>query len=136
MTPSDSGPEGAGLLNRTLIVLACKFGREMVTEGKPGNTMKDSVQQPDKMTDPKHYGMHRHFTEADSVLLPGGGMKKGLLYGKAADELPWKVIEKPVSIDDLHATIYRVRGIPAEYGYVVERRPFYCNDRRQGESDR
>ena len=30
------------------------------------------------MTEPKHYGMHRHFTEAGSVLLFGGGFKRGL----------------------------------------------------------
>ncbi len=125
--------EERGLLDRTLVVLASEFGRDMVTEGKPGNTVKDSVQQPDIMTEPKHYGMHRHFTEAGSILLFGGGFKKGFVYGKTADERPCKVIENPISIEDLHATIYRSLGIPADWAYVVERRPFYVTKDGKGQ---
>ena len=79
--------EERGLLNRTLIVLASEFGRDMMTEGKPDNRAPEafSIHQPDIMTQPKHYGMHRHFTEASCVLLFGGGMKKGYLYGKTAE---------------------------------------------------
>lgn len=124
--------EERGLLNRTLVVLASEFGRDMVTEGKPGNTVKDSVRQPDLMTDPKHYGMHRHFTEAGSVLLFGGGIKKGQVFGRTADERPCKIVEKPVSIEDLHATIYRIMGIPADWSYLVERRPFYVTKDGKG----
>jgi len=117
--------EERGLLDRTLVILASEFGRDMVTEGKPGNTVKDSVrQQPEVMTEPKHYGMHRHFTEAGSILMFGGGIKKGLVYGKTADERPCKVVKNPASIENLHATIYRAMGIPADWAYVVEQRPF------------
>lgn len=117
--------ERRGLLDRTLVILASEFGRDMVTEGKPGNTVKDSVRQPDVMTEPKHYGMHRHFTEAGSILIFGGGFRKGFLYGKTAPERPCKVIEDPIAIENLHATIYRSLGIPADWAYVVEQRPFY-----------
>lgn len=117
--------EERGLLNRTLIVLASEFGRDMVTEGKPGKEVKDQVKVPDVMTETKHYGMHRHFTEAGSVLLFGGGIKRGLLYGKTADERPCKTIENPVSIENLHATIYKAMGIPADTAYVTEKRPVY-----------
>ena len=78
---------------------------------------------PESMTEPKHYGMHRHFTDAGCVLLFGGGAKRGFLYGKTADERPCKTIENPVSIEDLHATIYRALGIPADLAYEVEKRP-------------
>ena len=51
--------------------------------------MKDqAINIPDVMQEPRHYGMHRHFTAAGSVLMFGGGMKKGFLYGKTADERP------------------------------------------------
>ena len=77
------------------------------------------------MTELKHYGMHRHFTDAGCVLLFGGGIKKGYLYGKTADERPCKTIENRVVIEDLHATIYRALGISPKLAYEVEKRPFY-----------
>jgi len=117
--------EERGLLNRTLIVLASEFGRDMVTEGKADKKVKDQVTVPDIMTEPKHYGMHRHFTDAGCVLMFGGGAKKGLLYGKTADERPCRTIENPVSIENLHATIYQAMGISPETSYEIEKRPVY-----------
>jgi len=125
--------EQRGLLDRTLIVLASEFGRDMMVEGKPDNTVKDQVKQPDIIQEMKHYGMHRHFTEASSVLLFGGGMKKGFLYGKTADERPCSIVEDPVTISDLHATIYHAMGIPADHGYHVEQRPFYVTKDGKGQ---
>ena len=40
--------------------------------GKPGLAVKDQVKVPTYMSNIKHYGMHRHFTEASSVLMFGG----------------------------------------------------------------
>jgi hypothetical protein len=117
--------EERGLLNRTLIVVASEFGRDMMQEGKPDKPVKDQVTIPDRLTDIRHYGMHRHFTEAGSVLLFGGGVRKGHLYGTTSDERPCKVVDKPVRIEDLHATIYHAMGIPPNHGYEVEKRPFY-----------
>ncbi|MEZ5356749.1 MAG: DUF1501 domain-containing protein [Bryobacteraceae bacterium] len=117
--------EERGLLDRTLIVVASEFGRDMMQEGKPGKPVKDQVKIPDRLTDVKHYGMHRHFTEAGSVLLFGGGVKKGFLYGTTSGERPCKVVDKPVRIEDLHATIYHAMGIAPNHGYEVEKRPFY-----------
>jgi hypothetical protein len=117
--------EERGLLDRTVIVLASEFGRDMVQEGKPDKPVKDQVLVPAVLTEPKHFGMHRHFTDAGSVLLFGGGFKKGFLYGKTADERPCRTIENPVTIEDLHATIYHAMGIPADQAYVVEKRPVY-----------
>jgi hypothetical protein len=117
--------EQRGLLDRTLIVLASEFSRDMMTEGKPDKKVKDQVEVPEVMTELKHYGMHRHFTDAGCVLLFGGGVRKGYLYGKTADERPCKTVEKPVGIEDLHATIYRALGISPRLSYEVEKRPFY-----------
>ncbi|HEY2934606.1 MAG TPA: DUF1501 domain-containing protein [Acidobacteriota bacterium] len=117
--------EERGLLDRTLVVLASEFGRDMMIEGKPDNTVKEQIRQPEIMTEPKHYGMHRHFTEACSVVIFGGGFKRGLLYGRTDDERPCRVVEKPVSIEDLHATLYHALGIPPDLAYEVEKRPFF-----------
>ncbi|MCH8204036.1 MAG: DUF1501 domain-containing protein [Candidatus Hydrogenedentes bacterium] len=114
-----------GLLDRTLIVLASEFSRDMLTEGKPDNKVADQVEVPDVVSELKHYGMHRHFTDAGCVLLFGGGLRKGLLYGETADERPCKTIKDPVYIEDLHATIYRAMGISPRHNFIVEKRPFY-----------
>jgi hypothetical protein len=117
--------EQRGLLNRTLIVLASEFSRDMMVEGKPDKTVKDQVMVPDVIKEMKHYGMHRHFTDAGSVLLFGGGMKRGYLHGKTAEERPCKTVEKRVVIEDLHASIYRAVGISPKLSYEIEKRPFY-----------
>lgn len=124
--------EERGLLDRTLVVLASEFGRDMMIEGKPDKTVKEQIQQPEIMTEPKHYGMHRHFTEASSVLIFGGGFKKGFLHGKTADERPCKVVENPVTIPDLHATLYHALGIPPNTAYEVEKRPVHVTKDGKG----
>ena len=124
--------EERGLLNRTLVVIATEFGRDMIQEGKPGKPVKDQVKVPEKLTELKHYGMHRHFTEAVSLLMFGGGIKRGYLYGTTDDERPCKVVDKPVRIEDLHATIYHAMGIPPDHGYLIERRPFHVTKDGKG----
>ncbi len=115
-----------GLLDRTLVVLASEFGRDAVTEGKVGKEVKDqAIDIPDVMSEPRHYGMHRHFTAAGSILMFGGGIKKGFLYGRTADQRPCTTIEKPMPVEDLHATIYHALGIPPDTAYVAEKRPVY-----------
>jgi hypothetical protein len=117
--------EERGLLDRTLVVLASEFGRDMMLEGKPDKPVKDQVIVPPSISLPKHYGMHRHFTDAGSVLIFGGGFKRGFLYGKTADERPCKTVENPVPIENLHATLYRAMGIPADLAYESEKRPVH-----------
>jgi Protein of unknown function (DUF1501) len=117
--------EARGLLNRTLIVLASEFSRDMMTEGKPDKKVKDQVEVPTVINDMKYYGMHRHFTDAGSVLMFGGGIKKGFLWGKTADERPCKTIEGRVVIEDLHASIFHALGIAPNLAYEIEQRPFY-----------
>ena len=124
--------ESRGLLSRTLIVIASEFGRDMMTEGKPGKEVKDQVKQPDVMTSPQHYGMHRHFTEAGSVLLFGGGFKRGYRHGETANERPCSIVKDPVTITDLHATLFSAMGIAPDAGVEVERRPVYVTKDGKG----
>jgi uncharacterized protein (DUF1501 family) len=125
--------EERGLLNRTLVILASEFGRDAITEGKVGKEVRDQANTPDVMTAPEHYGMHRHFTAAGSVVLFGGGIKKGILYGKTADERPCTTIEHPVPVEDLHATLYHALGIPPNTSYLVEKRPVYVTNDGKGQ---
>ena len=117
--------EERGLLNRTLIVLASEFSRDSLVEGKPDKVVRDQVEVPSRINELKHYGMHRHFTDAGSVLLFGGGIKKGYLHGVTAEERPCKTLSGRVVIEDLHASIYRTLGISPKLSYEVEKRPFY-----------
>src|SRR5205085_7004623 len=68
----------SGLLDRTMIIVASEFSRDMLIEGRPESKVKNQVDQPDIISDLKFYGMHRHFTDGSSILLFGGGIKKGL----------------------------------------------------------
>jgi hypothetical protein len=124
--------EERGLLDRTLIVLASEFSRDMIIEGKENSRQREQSRLPERIEDLKFYGMHRHFTEAGSVLMFGGGMKRGHVHGLTADERPCKTVRDPVSIKDLHATIYRAMGIPADYSYEIEQRPFYVTHDGKG----
>jgi hypothetical protein len=126
--------EQRGLLNRTLIVLASEFSRDMMIEGKDTNRVRDQVKVPEKIEDPKFYGMHRHFTDAGSVLLFGGGIKRGHFHGITADERPCKWLKDRVVIEDLHATIYRAMGIAPNMAYDIEQRPFYVTKDGKGKA--
>lgn len=126
--------ENRGLLDRTLVIIASEFSRDMMIEGVPGSTARDqSLANTDKLQEMKHYGLHRHFTGGSSVVLFGGGMKKGFLYGETAAERPCIAIKNPVSISDLHATIFRAMGISPKTAFDVERRPFYATQDGKGQ---
>ncbi|MEC7566475.1 MAG: DUF1501 domain-containing protein [Planctomycetota bacterium] len=119
--------ETRGLLDRTLVVLASEFSRDMIIEGVPGSTARDQSRAASKtLQEPKHYGLHRHFTGGTSVVMFGGGTKKGFLYGKTADQRPLLAVENPVSVMDLHATIFTAMGISPQTAFEVEKRPFYA----------
>ncbi len=66
------------------------------------------------------------------LLIFGGGFKKGFLYGKTADERPCRIVDNPIGIEDLHATLYSALGIPPDLSYVVEKRPFFATKDGRG----
>lgn len=122
----------SGKLDRTMIILASEFSRDMMVEGRPDAKVLEQVNQPDILSDMKFYGMHRHFTDGCSILMFGGGIKRGFAYGKTADERPCKSIENPIKIDQIHQTIYHALGIPEETQYEIEKRPFYTTPDGKG----
>ncbi len=115
--------EARGLLNRTLVVIASEFSRDAMIEGIPGSNAKDQATAPSEtLQEMKHYGLHRHFTGGTSVVMFGGGVKKGFVYGQTADERPLIAIKNPVPVMDLHATIFTAMGISPKTAFDIEGR--------------
>jgi len=121
------------LLDRTLVIIASEFSRDAMIEGVPGSQAADqSNAKSDTLEEPKHYGLHRHFTGGTSVVMFGGGVKRGFLYGATAAERPLIATTPPVTISDLHATIFTAMGISPKTMYEVEQRPFYATEDGKG----
>ena len=126
--------EQRALLDRTLVVIASEFSRDMMIEGVPGSNAKDqSRAKADVLGEMIHYGLHRHFTGGSSVVMFGGGVKSGFLYGETSPERPCIATKNPVSIENLHATILTAMGISPKTAFDVERRPFYVTEDGKGE---
>lgn len=81
--------EQKGLLDETLIVLATEFGRPPEFDGQGGRG---------------------HQSQAFSAALFGGGLKTGQVIGRT-DDWGREVVERPISVPDLHATILTALGI-------------------------
>src|SRR5947208_4550957 len=127
--------EARGLLDRTLVVIATEFSRDMMIEGIPGSNARDQSRAPSNtMQQMIHYRLHRHVTGSVSVVMFGGGMKRGFLYGETAPERPLVVTRNPVSITDLHATILTAMGISPRTSFDIERRPFYATEDGRGQA--
>jgi hypothetical protein len=85
-----------GLLDQTLVVCGSEFGRTPVVEvGGGAGTIQSG---------------RDHNPFAFSMWLAGGGVKGGLTYG-VTDDFGFKVVDKPVHVHDLHATILYLMGI-------------------------
>ncbi len=125
-----------GLLERTQVVLATEFGRTIANQPKAGVEPIGFAesQSGEKLVieDKKMYGFHGHFSSANCMLLFGGGFKRGFVYGKSADRHPMLPVENPVTLTDLHATIYKSLGIAADTHYVHEGRPFFVTKDGKG----
>ena len=62
------------------------------------------------------------------MALAGGGLKNGKTIG-VTDELGMAIVERPVSVPDLHATIHCALGIdPSEELYTPDDRPVPITD--------
>ena len=83
-----------GLLDETLVVWGGEFGRSAYSQGKLGSGRD-------------HHG--RCF----SMWVAGGGIKGGITYGRT-DEYAYNIVEKPVSVNDLNATLIHCLGIDHE----------------------
>ena len=86
-----------GLLDETLVVWGGEFGRTNYSQGKLTAT---------------DYGRDHH-PRCFTMWLAGGGVKPGLTYG-ATDEFGYNVVENPVHVHDMQATLLHLLGIDHE----------------------
>jgi hypothetical protein len=88
-----------GLLDETLLVWAGDFGRTPMGEVRRGSTAGKEGRD--------------HHPFAFSAWMAGGGVQGGRTYG-ATDEFGYNVVENPVHVHDLQATILHLLGIDHE----------------------
>ena len=86
-----------GLLEDTLVVWAGEFGRTAYCQGE---------------LTAENYGRDHH-PRCFSAWLAGGGIRPGFVYGKT-DEFSYNIVENPVHVHDLQATILACLGIDHE----------------------
>ena len=101
-----------GMLDDTLVVWGGEFGRTTYCQGKLTKT---------------DYGRDHH-PRCFTVLMAGGGIKRGITYGET-DDFSYNVVENPVHIHDLNATILHCLGIDHErLTYRFQGRDFRLTD--------
>jgi len=83
-----------GLLDSTLVVWGGEFGRTPMNEGRNGS---------------RFLGRDHH-ARAFTIWLAGGGIKPGAAIG-ATDDVGYNIVEDPVSVHDLHATMLHLMGL-------------------------
>jgi uncharacterized protein (DUF1501 family) len=87
-----------GLLDDTLVVWGGEFGRTPMVESN--KALGRSLGRD-------------HHRQAYTMWLAGGGTKPGITYG-ATDELGFNVVDKPVHVHDLQATLLHLLGLDHE----------------------
>ena len=103
-----------GLLEETLVVWGGEFGRTPMQENREGKKMP--------------YKGRDHHTEAFTIWMAGGGIKKGFTYGET-DEIGYSAISGKVEPFDIQATILNQLGFDHEkFTYQFQGRPFRLTD--------
>lgn len=87
-----------GLLDQTLVIWGGEFGRTPMVESNPALGRSKG---------------RDHHPQAYTMWLAGGGVKRGLTYGKT-DDLGFNIVENPVHVHDLQATILHLLGLDHE----------------------
>ncbi len=101
-----------GMLEDTLVVWGGEFGRTVYSQG---TLTKDN------------YGRDHH-PRNFTMWMAGGGIKPGIVHGET-DDFSYNVIDKPVHIHDLNATILHQLGINHEkLTYRFQGRDFRLTD--------
>jgi len=105
--------KSSGMLEDTLVLIGSEFGRTPTAEVSVRQFLQNG-------RDHNPYGY--------SMLLAGGGIKGGTIYG-ATDELGWRAVENPVHVHDLHATMLNRLGFDhTKLTYQYSGRPFRLTD--------
>lgn len=83
-----------GMMDDTLLVWGGEFGRTVYSQGELSMS---------------NYGRDHH-PRCFTIFMTGAGLKKGVAYGKT-DDYGYNVVENPVDVHDLHATMLHIMGI-------------------------
>jgi hypothetical protein len=103
-----------GLLEDTLVIWACEFGRTVYCQGKL--TADD-------------YGRDHH-PRCFTIWMAGAGVKPGFSLGET-DDFSYNITKDPVHVHDLNATILRILGIDhLRLTYKYQGRHFRLTDTR------
>ena len=101
-----------GLLDDTLVIWGGEFGRTVYCQGKLTDT---------------NYGRDHH-PRCFTMWMAGGGVKPGLVLGKT-DDYCYNILEDPVHVHDLQATILHCLGIDhTKLTYKFQGRYFRLTD--------
>lgn len=101
-----------GLLDETLVIWGGEFGRSVFSHGP--------------ITSEEHGRDHNAY--AFPILLAGAGIRKGLVYGQT-DDFSTNVVDKPVHVHDLQATILQLMGLDQyQLTYPHDGRTFRLTD--------
>ena len=87
-----------GLLDETLVIWGGEFGRTPMVESNPALGRSQG---------------RDHHPQACTIWMAGGGIQSGLTYG-ATDDLGFHVVENPVHVHDVQATILHCLGFDHE----------------------
>jgi len=90
-----------GMLDSTLVLLTTEFGRSPKVNGTAGRD---------------------HYPKVFSIVMAGGGIKKGCVYG-ATDPTGSEPDNEPLEVQDYAATIYHLLGIDYEKNLMAGTRP-------------
>ena len=101
-----------GMLDDTLVIWGGEFGRTVYCQGKFTDT---------------NYGRDHH-PRCFSMWMAGGGVKSGLVLGKT-DDYCYNILEDPVHVHDIQATILHCMGIDhTKLTYKFQGRYFRLTD--------
>ncbi|MCH2152792.1 MAG: DUF1501 domain-containing protein [Phycisphaerales bacterium] len=101
-----------GMLEDTLVVVSGEFGRTAMNEERNGS---------------KFLGRDHH-PHCFSIIMAGGGMKPGHVHGRT-DDMGYAVVENPVHVHDLQATVLHAMGLDHErFTYRYQGREFRLTD--------
>lgn len=101
-----------GLLDSTLVVWGGEFGRTPMNEARNGSRFMG----------------RDHHARAFSMWMAGGGIKPGVTIGKT-DDVGYNIVEDPISVHDLHATILNQLGMDhKKLTYSFQGRNFRLTD--------
>ena len=84
-----------GLLDDTLVIWGGEFGRTPIVEANATLGRKAG---------------RDHHPHAYSMWMAGGGVKRGLTLGRT-DDLGFNIVEDPIHVHDLQATILHLLGL-------------------------